>query len=159
MRRAARPSHWHTALLLFAALSLAGSALALAQEPEVTLSGLDGGKLHESELLKRTTLVVVWASWSPHCRDIPQRVAALGRNWGGKARVVTIDFEEEPRTVHAFLAKGPMHAPVFLDSDGAFSKKYGVTSLPGLVVFKDGKVAYRGRFPDDPRGLLTPLLH
>jgi len=151
---------WRLSTLLFLfVLVVASASIALAQQPEITLDGLDGGKLHEAELLKQTSLVVVWASWSPHCRQIPEQVAALKREWGGKARVVTVDFEEGARTVREFLANRPMRAPVFLDSDGAFSKKYGVTSLPGLVVFKDGKPVYRGRYPDDPKTVLSPILH
>lgn len=159
VRGVVRRACWSSGLLLLAVLAMANAAVAMGQESELTLNGLDGGKLHESELLKQTTLVVVWASWSPHCRDIPEQVAALSREWGGKARVVTLDFEEEPRTVRAFLAKKPMHAPVFLDTEGAFSKKYGVTSLPGLVVFKGGHAVYRGRYPNDPTAVLRPLLH
>lgn len=156
----ARRLGWRLSTVLFLfVLVVASASIALAQEPQITLDGLDGGKLHEAELLKRTSLVVVWASWSPHCREIPEQVAALKREWGGKAQVVTVDFEEGARTVRAFLANRPMHAPVFLDRDGAFSKKYGVTSLPGLVVFKDGRAVYRGRYPDDPRAVLAPLLH
>lgn len=146
-------------LVALTVLAMASTVSAVGQESELTLHGLDGSKLHESELLKRTTLVVVWASWSPHCRNISEQVAALSREWGGKARIVTLDFEEEPRTVRAFLAKKPIHAPVFLDADGAFSKKYGVTGLPGLVVFKDGRAVYRGRYPDDLAATLGPLLH
>jgi len=148
-----------TLITVAAALLIMAAGIALAEQPELTLAGLDGEKLHEAELLKQTALVVVWASWSPHCREVPSQVAELSRHWGSKARVLTLDFEEDAHTVRSFLAKTPMHAPVFLDADGAFSKKYGVTSLPGLIVFKDGKAVYNGRFPDDPKAVLNPILH
>jgi hypothetical protein len=48
--------------------------------------------------------------------------------------------------------------PVFLDADGAFSKTYAVTNLPGLLVFKDGKVAYRGKLPEDPDVVIGEVL-
>ena len=34
--------------------------------------------------------------------------------------------------------------PVYLDRDGEFSKAHAVTTLPGLVVFRDGAVLHRG---------------
>ncbi len=42
-----------------------------------------------------------------------------------------------------------MNAPVYLDRDGSFSKKHAVTWLPGMVVFQDGKIPYKGRFAAD----------
>jgi hypothetical protein len=45
-----------------------------------------------------------------------------------------------------------------MDPDGAFSRKYNVATLPGLVVFKDGQVVHRGKLPDDADQVLSDLL-
>ena len=47
-----------------------------------------------------------------------------------------------------------MQAPVFLDTSGALSKKYAVTHLPGLLIVKDGRGAFRGKLPADPDTLI-----
>ncbi len=116
---------------------------------QAELAALDGGPLREASLTRDPTIVVVWASWSPRCRRIVEQVNALQKQWGNKARVITINFQEEPEVARAFLAGKTMNAPVFLDRDGAFSKKHAVTWLPGLLVFKDGKIPYKGRFAAD----------
>jgi hypothetical protein len=33
-----------------------------------------------------------------------------------------------------------------------------VTNLPGLLVFKDGEAAYRGKLPDDPDQVISQIL-
>lgn len=139
-------------------LSLAVSAFAAAPgypqgaqgAQNVNLRGLRGEQLSEGDLARGTTIIVVWASWSPRSRDIVDRVNPIAQRWGGKARVVTVNFQEDRQAVEGFLAGKNMGAVVFLDVDGAFSKKYAVATLPGLLILKDGQVAFRGKLPDDP---------
>jgi thiol-disulfide isomerase/thioredoxin len=111
--------------------------------------------LTESDLARGTTIIVVWASWSPRCRDIVERVNPLAERWGGKARVVTVNFQEDRGAVETFLRGKSLRAPVYLDGDGAFSKRHAVTTLPGLLVFVNGRVAYGGRLPEDPDRVLA----
>jgi thiol-disulfide isomerase/thioredoxin len=125
---------------------------------ELALAGLSGERLAESELARGTTVVVVWASWSPRSRNIVERVNAIAGRWQPKARVVTVDFQEDPRTVEAFLAGKRLAVPVYLDPEGALAKKYAIATLPGLLVLKDGQVAYRGQLPDDPDRVLARFL-
>jgi thiol-disulfide isomerase/thioredoxin len=126
---------------------------------ELHLSGLAGETLDDSDLAHGTFIIVAWASWSPRSRDMVAKVKPLASHWSGRARVVTLDFEEERPAVVAFLAGKDLGVPVFLDADGLFSKKYAIATLPGLLVVKDGKVAYRGKLPDDPDPIITQALH
>ncbi|MEA2693236.1 MAG: AhpC/TSA family [Acidobacteriota bacterium] len=136
-----------SAFLLLAALLLT-AAPAAAQG--IRLRGLKGEQLAESELSQGTSILVFWTSWSPHSRDVVERVNPLAQRWGGKARVATVNFQEDAAAIQGFLAGKSLAAPVFLDSDGAFSKKYAIAALPGLLIVKDGQVVYRGKLPDDP---------
>ncbi len=129
-----------------------------ASAQEIHLAGLASERLGDAELAQGTVIVVVWASWSPRSRDIVERVKPLAGRWGPRARVVTVDFEEERPAVEAFLAGKSLGAPVFLDSDGVFSKKYAIATLPGLLVLKEGKTLYHGKLPDDPDRLIADLL-
>jgi thiol-disulfide isomerase/thioredoxin len=122
------------------------------------LRGAKGEQLADSDLSQGTAIVVLWASWSPRSRDIVVRVNPLAERWGGRARVVTVNFQEDTAAVDGFLAGKGLAAPVFFDADGAFSKKYGIATLPGLLVVKDGQVVYSGKLPDDPDPLLAKLL-
>jgi thiol-disulfide isomerase/thioredoxin len=145
-------------------LTTIATVLALAAVPvtaaaqDIRLQSLGGERLVESDLARGTTIVVVWASWSPRSRDIAARVSPLARRWGGQARVVTVNFQEERAAVEGFLAGKDFGAAVFLDSDGAFSKKYAMATLPGLLIIKDGQVVYRGKLPDDPDRVIGEFL-
>jgi len=144
------------AATLLAAL-LAGGPGALAQE--IHLASLAGERLSDADLAQGVVVVVVWASWSPRSRDVVERVKALATRWGPRARVLTVDFEEDRPAIDGFLAGKAMGAPVFMDTDGVFSKKYAVATLPGLLVLKDGNALYHGKLPDDPDRLIADLLH
>jgi thiol-disulfide isomerase/thioredoxin len=133
-------------------------AAAAVHAQDLRLHGLGGEELRESDLVSQPTIVVVWASWSPRGHDIDRRVNALAARWGRQARVITVNFQEDRDTVEKFLADKNLGAPVFLDADGAFSKKHAITNLPGLLVFKDGKPAYRGKLPDDPDVVIGEIL-
>jgi thiol-disulfide isomerase/thioredoxin len=146
-----------TPLLLVALLLVATPATSLAQET-ITLRGLGGETLSDADLNRGTTIVVVWASWSPRGRDIDARVQAIARRWGGQARVVTVNFQEDRQTVEGFLAGKSFGVPVFLDEDGRFAKKNAVTNLPALLVVRDGRTAFSGKLPDDPDAVLAEAL-
>jgi thiol-disulfide isomerase/thioredoxin len=145
--------------ILVTFLALLALSPAASRAEDVNLSCLGGGRLSDADLARGTTIVVVWASWSPHSRDIVERVSALAGRWGGRARVVTVDYQEDRPVVERFLAGKSFGAPVCMDPDGAFSRKYTVTTLPNLVVFKDGPVVHRGKLSDDADQVLTNLLH
>lgn len=145
--------------LVCAGLLLAVAAPVPAQRGDIELAGLEGGNLKESDLLEGASIVVIWASWSPRCRDIVERVNALHGKWNGRATVLTVDFQEEPGAIREFLSGERLRAPVYLDRDGAFSKKNAVTTLPGLLVYKDGRILYRGKLPDDADSLIAQVLN
>jgi thiol-disulfide isomerase/thioredoxin len=134
------------------------AVVASAQAQEVRLQGLQGERLGDSDLSQGTTIVVFWTSWSPHSRDIVARVNPLAQRWGGRARVVTVNFQEDRQTVEGFLSGKGLGSPVFLDTDGAFSRKYAVATLPGLLIIRDGQVVYKGRLPDDPDRVIADFL-
>ena len=141
------------ALLLFPALELPAAAQGLR------LRGLNGSEqLSEAELSQGTAIVIVWATWSPRSHDIVEKVNPIARKWGGRARVVTINFQEEASDIESFLAGKSLAVPVFLDTDGMLCRKYAIATLPGLLILKDGQVAYRGKLPDDPDAVISRLL-
>lgn len=157
MNRESRASYPVVALLCFGLLLVLPSA-GLAQRGDVELAGLDGGTLKEAQLLEGASIVVIWASWSPRCRDIVERANGLHAKWNARAKVLTVDFQEEPGAIREFLSGQRLRPPVFLDRNGAFSKKNAVTTLPGLLIYKDGRVLYRGKLPDDADSLISQVL-
>jgi thiol-disulfide isomerase/thioredoxin len=156
----ARPMHAALATWLASALVLLGALApgAARAQGDVRLPGLRGGQLTSADLARGATVVVVWATWSPRCRDLVERANDLSARWGGQARVVTVDFQESPEEVERFLAGKSLAAPVYLDRDGEFSKSHGVATLPGLLVFRDGEVRYQGKLPADPDAAIRDAL-
>jgi thioredoxin 1 len=78
----------------------------------------------ESEVLKATGAVVVdfWAEWCGPCRMIApalEEIAAGSLN--GKVKIVKLNVDENPHT----------------------ASKYGVMSIPTLMLFKNGEMASR----------------
>lgn len=165
-------SDWHTSrrrasrlskvlICAFVAMIIATIMMPAASYPQgrpFQLEGLKGGSLTPADFEQGVWIAVVWASWSPHCRNIVQQVDAIASRWGGQAKVIMVDFQEDRGDVEAFLGGGRTKAPVYLDKSGAFSKKYSVTNLPGLVIFKDGTAAFSGKLSRNPDSIISQTL-
>ncbi len=135
--------------LLAGLLLLAPASVPTAMAEGESFPSLAGAPLAEKDLADGTTIVVVWASWSPRSRDLGARIDAIADSWGAKARVITVNFQEEPAKARAFVEQQKLKVPVYLDRDAVFAKRYAVTSLPFLVVLKDGKTGFAGKLPAD----------
>ena len=77
----------------------------------------------ESEVLKATGAVVVdfWAEWCGPCRMIAPALEEIAGSLNGKVKIVKLNVDENPQT----------------------ASKYGVMSIPTLMLFKNGEMASR----------------
>jgi thioredoxin 1 len=64
-------------------------------------------------------LVDFWAEWCGPCRMIAPAVDAIASEYAGKLKVLKLD----------------------IDKEASVAAKYGVMSIPTLIVFKKGQVA------------------
>lgn len=67
------------------------------------------------------SLVDFWATWCPPCRMQGPIIEKVAEALDGKALVAKID----------------------VDANGQTASKYGVSSIPTLIIFKDGKEVKR----------------
>lgn len=63
-------------------------------------------------------LVDFWADWCPPCRKLAPTVDALAQEYDGRVRVAKLDVDKSP----------------------AVAERYGVMSIPTLILFQGGQV-------------------
>ncbi len=77
----------------------------------------------ESEVLKSANPVVVdfWAEWCGPCRMIAPALDEISNSLGDKVKIVKLNVDENP----------------------GIAAKYGIMSIPTLMIFKNGELASR----------------
>ncbi len=77
----------------------------------------------EDEVLKSSVPVLVdfWAEWCMPCRMLAPTIEKIAKDYNGKVKVGKIDT----------------------DSNRDTSMKYGISSIPTVILFKDGQVAQK----------------
>jgi len=77
----------------------------------------------ESEVLKAAQPVVVdfWAEWCGPCRMIAPALEEIAGAMNGKVKIVKLNVDENPKT----------------------AEKYGIMSIPTLMLFKNGELTSR----------------
>ena len=78
-----------------------------------------GSSTFEREVLASRVPVIVdfWAKWCKPCDAIEPHLVSLAEKWGERVRLVRVDVDEE----------------------AGISARYGVLSLPTVVLFADGE--------------------
>jgi thioredoxin 1 len=78
-----------------------------------------GGAEFEREVLQADGLVLVdfWATWCPPCRRLAPTLDALAADYQGRVAVTKVDVDANPE----------------------LAQRYGVQSIPTLILFRDGR--------------------
>lgn len=112
--------------------------------PAFSASGLDGGTVSWSDYEGAPTVLVIWASWCPHCQaELPILVpAAQAREGVGLVSVTTAVGQQPGPTPSEFLAdEGLTLTTAVDDGAGTLMQGLGVSSFPTVYyVGADGAV-------------------
>ena len=71
----------------------------------------------DSVIATGRSLVDFWASWCGPCRMLAPTIEALGEKYAGKANICKVDVDEQPE----------------------LARRFGVMSIPTVIVFQDGQ--------------------
>ena len=112
-----------------------GFALPVLHQPDKVFS--------HHEMLGSVWVLNVWASWCISCRDEHAAITALAKS--GAARVVGLNFRDEPEQARAWLARfGDPYALSVQDREGRLGADYGVSVVPETyVIDRTGIVRYK----------------
>jgi len=95
----------------------------------------------------KTTLVVFWEIWCPHCkREVPKLQQLYTDLKGDGLQIVGLTKLTRSSTeegVKAFMAEKEVSYPVAKEN-GSASAWFGVSGIPAAAVVKNGKVIWRG---------------
>jgi thioredoxin 1 len=69
----------------------------------------------------RPVLVDFWAEWCGPCRTLAPTVEAVATDWADRARVMKLNVDQSP----------------------LMTERYGVRTIPTLILFKDGEEVAR----------------
>ncbi len=64
-----------------------------------------------------TVLVDLWAPWCGPCRFVSPILQELARDWSGRLKVIKVNVDENPR----------------------LQQRFGASSIPTMIVMKDGR--------------------
>lgn len=112
--------------------------------PEFSAPGLDGGTVSWSDVEGAPTVLVVWASWCPHCQaELPILVPATQAREGVELVSITTAIGQNPGpTPQEFLTdEGLTLTTAVDDTAGTLMQGLGVSSFPTVYyVGADGTV-------------------
>lgn len=147
---------WLAALAL--GVSLEAGCVKRPPLPDMTADARAGGKITLdlpeygsgkpyalSQDLGHVILVDVWATWCEPCRDALPIYQDLQREYGAKGlQVQTVNIDEDPKQIAAFVAETHVSLPILLDPGGNYAQDtLKVTRMPTtFLIDRKGNVRF-----------------
>lgn len=99
----------------------------------------------------KPTMVMVWATWCPSCKQAIPELAKLYRSHGDKANIFTLAMDDKVEALEKYYSDKEPELPVY-HGDQALAREFGVQAIPTLVIFNaagERVFTQPGVFPHD----------
>jgi len=105
--------------------------------PHFALPDLKGNVVDLTEFRGKRVVVVFWADWCPHCKEIVPDL-----NWlhADGIPVLAINLLESKERVAASVAESKIQYRVLLDRQGVVGRLYGAQAIPNVFVLDENGV-------------------
>ena len=85
--------------------------------PDFTLADLDGRPLALAELRGQPVVINFWATWCQPCAAENPIFAALARRYAGRARFVSVIYQDTPEAIRAYERARGSWGPALVDPE------------------------------------------
>jgi cytochrome c biogenesis protein CcmG, thiol:disulfide interchange protein DsbE len=126
--------------------------------PELPRTILAGAAVTLGTLRGKPAIVNFWASWCAPCRREAPSLATFSRTVEGRARVVGVDWADDPGQARTFVRRFGWTYTNLRDASGAVGNRYGIEGLPTTFILdSEGRIAATLRGPQTPASLTRSL--
>ena len=97
----------------------------------------------------KATIVMVWTTWCPSCKQELPEMEQLNKSHGDKVNIISVSLDEKVGALQKFFADKALDLPVY-HGDQAFGRKFSIESIPTMLIFdKTGQLIFSeaGIFP------------
>lgn len=116
------------------------------QPVSITLPEYGSGNPHSLSAEKgKVVLLDVWATWCEPCRDALPVYQDLQKEYGAKGfQVETVNIDEDPKQIAAFVKETKLDLPILLDPGGNFAQdSLRVTRMPtSFLIDRKGEIRF-----------------
>ncbi len=116
--------------------------------PDFTDITISGQEIKLSEIKNENILLIFWASWCDHCKQIiPKLLTAENLFKQADVFVITVSLDTDRESLNSYIAQSGMDWPVICDYkswDNEIVKKYSIYATPMMFVLdKDLNIKFK----------------
>jgi len=101
--------------------------------PDWSLVSAQGETVQLSrEVREQPTVLLFWATWCPYCKALMPHLQSMRLEYGGKIKILAINFREEGDPVE-FIRRAGYDFTVLPDGDDV-AASYAIYGTPGVVI-------------------------
>lgn len=135
----------------FTGLDSLSNPIARDVAPSFTLASITGEPVIVPDMDRQATVIFSMAYWCGTCVPEAQALAQLKDEYGDELYVVLVDIDpsSSPAQLQQFIqAIGQNNLTWTFDSDGSFSRAYGIRVLDTTIILNhEGREVYRDAYP------------